>query len=78
MKCFLVYVKKWDYDTYDGVVVAADSEEEVRSMFHYDKSWKWTTIGDGNCPPRFEDFQGEIFIKEVKEKGVVLASYNAG
>lgn len=78
MKCFLVYVKEWDYDTYDGVVVAADSEEEVRSMFHYDKKWKWTTIGDGDCPPRFEDFQGEILIEEVKEKGVVLASYNAG
>ena len=78
MKCFLVYVKEWDYDTYDGVVVAADSEEEVRSMLHYNKEWKCTTIGDEDLPPRFEDFQGEIFIEEVKEKGIVLASYNAG
>ena len=76
MKCFLVYVKDWDYDEYDSMVVAADSEEEVRSMFEREKDCRGevTTIGG----IYFYDHQGEIFIEEVKEKGVVLASFNAG
>lgn len=78
MKCFLVYVNDWDYDEYDGVVVAADSEEEVRSMFHYDGDLHCTFIGEGVCDPYFKDSQGKIFVEEIKEKGVVLASFNAG
>lgn len=78
MKCFLVYVKNWDYDTYDGMVVTADSEEEVKSLFHYDGDLRRTFIGDGECAPYFRDYQGEIFVEEIKEKGVVLASFNAG
>ena len=76
MKCFLVYVKDWGYDEYDGVVVAADSEEEVRNMFKREKEWDgYATTIEGIY---FYDYQGEIFIEEVKEKGVVLASFNAG
>lgn len=76
MKCFLVYVKKWSYDEYDSVVVAADSEEEVRSMFKREKDFRGEGTSIGSI--FFDDYQGEIFIKEVKEKGVVLASFNAG
>lgn len=78
MKCFLVYVSDWDYDTYDGVVVTADSEEEVRNMLHYDGDLCRTFIGDDKYAPYFKDSQGEVFIVEIKEKGIVLASFNAG
>ena len=78
MKCFLVYVKEWDYDTFDSMVVTADSEEEVRNMLHYDGDLCRTFIGDDKYAPYFRDFQGEIFVEEIKEKGVVLASFNAG
>ena len=81
MKCFLVYVKEWDYDQYDSVAVLADSEEEVRNMFirktDVDFPW-WDRTYVGKDGPYFEDNQGEIFIEEMTEKGVICASFNAG
>ena len=76
MKCFLVYVKDWTYDEFDSVVVLADSEEEVRSMFKRERDFRGYGTSIGGI--FFNDGQGEIFIKEIKEKGVVLASFNAG
>ena len=83
MKCFLVYVKEWSYDTYDGVVVLADSKEEVRSMMKTERENSFcdrtiTTIGNDPHPPYFYECQGEIIIEEITKKGVVLASFNAG
>lgn len=74
MKCFLVYVKEYDYDQYNEVVVLAESKEEVRKMFI--KNEDYTYIGkDG---PWFHDSQGKIYIKEMTKKGVVSSSFNAG
>jgi DNA-dependent RNA polymerase auxiliary subunit epsilon len=77
MKCFLVYVDNYDYDEYDSCVILADSEEEVRSMFKRERLFNEyiTTIGEDFY---FYDHQGEIHIKEVTEKGLVIASFNAG
>lgn len=76
MKCFMVYVDKFDYDEYDACVVLADSEEEVRNMFKREKTYDGYTTKIEDV--YFDDHQGEIHIKEVTEKGLVLASFNAG
>ena len=66
MKVFLVWVDKYDYDEYDGVVVVAGSKEralEIVNERHY-----------------FYESQGEIFVTEVDTttESVVLESFNAG
>ena len=82
MKCFLVYAEANDWDQYDSVAVLADSEEEVKAMFHHeDDEWaslSKTIIGEDKCAPYFYDHQGKIHIEEMTEKGVVCASFNAG
>lgn len=76
MKCYMVYVDRYDYDEYDACIVLADSEEEVRSMFKREKTYDgYITKMKGVY---FDDHQGEIHIKEVTKKGLVLASFNAG
>lgn len=77
MKCYMVYVNKCDYDEYDACIVLADSKEEVRSMFKRKRVYDEyiTTIGEDFF---FYDHQGKIHIKEVIEKGLVLASFIAG
>lgn len=65
------------YDTYDGVVVAAESEEEARkispSHFGFDPDRKdWA-----NCPENVRvELIGEAF--SDTPRGVILASHNAG
>lgn len=77
MKCYIVYVDKFDYDEYDACVVLADSEEEVRNMFKREEYYAGhiTRIEED---VHFYDHQGKIHIEEVTEKGLVLASFNAG
>ncbi len=74
MKCYLVSVENCGWDEYDGVVVAAESEEAVRDMFIYREGY----VKIGEDGPMFLNSQGEISIKEVTKKGIVLASFNAG
>lgn len=74
MKCFLIYVKEYDYDEYNEVVVLAESKEEVREMFIKDEGY--TYIGEDG--PWFHDSQGKIYIEEMTKKGVVSSSFNAG
>lgn len=93
MKVFRVYVKQWDYDTYDSMVVVAESEEEVRNKFIHEESYPpnhyhmryadeyfdfWTSSEGRNVI--FGDDQGEIFIEEVdlSRPQVLCASFNAG
>ena len=76
MKCFLVYVKDYDYDQYDSVAVLAESKEEVREMFI--KDGEYTYIGEHLDGPWFHKSQGKIYIEEMTKKGIVCASFNAG
>jgi len=67
-----------EYDTYDSAVVVADSEEEARkihpnlglvnTMDDYDLG-EWTTSDNVKATL--------IGVATLKEKGVVLASFNA-
>ena len=72
-----------DYDTFDSAVVFAENEEEAKRInpnnFEKDlhenmESWElrcWANINDIKV-----EYIGEN--KDVKEKGLILASFNAG
>ncbi len=76
MKCYMVYVDKVNYNEYDACIVLADSEEEVRSMFKKEESYEYIPGIEEDV--YFYNYQGKIHIEEVTEKGLVLASFNAG
>ena len=81
MKVFKVWVDKHRYEEYDGAVVVAESEEDVRSRLVHDDVWKETQFMiDGFERFAFSDRQGEIHIEEVPtdKVAVILTSYNAG
>ena len=64
------------YDTYDSVVVAAESEEEAKGI-HPCAILGWRSSGDW-C--KIEDVQVELIgeAKKGTQSGVILASFNAG
>ena len=81
MKVFKVWVDDNGYDEYDGAVVVAESEEEVRSHLIHDDIFRRTRFVAEKCEAfTFEDGQGEIHIEEVPtdKVAVILTSYNAG
>jgi len=61
------------YDTYDSAVVCAESEEEARKIPPDDISYleMWADFSDVMV-----EYIGEA--KEGLEKGVIVASFNAG
>ncbi len=67
-----------NYDTYDSVVVSAESEEEARLMHPSDDS-DWGNEWCGWVSP---DDIDKINVKLIGvssvDKGVILASFNAG
>jgi hypothetical protein len=70
MRLYLAKTEEYDYDEYDSMIVAAESEEEaVRYVTKRIGSWQvyipdmWTIT--------------ELIIEDLP-KGIVLASYNAG
>ena len=73
------------YDTYDAIVVAAESEEYAREIHPYTGSYMFTNEQMWSCNSwvRYED-RGKVKVtllgKAVKgtESGVILASFNAG
>ena len=86
MKVFKVWVDKYDYDTYDSFVCVANSEDEIRKCMSINKYGGSVIALSGTENYEnyvaFEDFQGEIHIKEVNldvnEPYIVCSSYNAG
>ena len=86
MKVFKVWVDKCDYDTYDSFVCVANSEDEIRNRISIDEYNERVVDMSGNDDyedsVKFEDFQGEIHIKEVNlnvdKPYIVCSSYNAG
>lgn len=66
MKVFLVWVDKYGYDQYDGVVVVAGSKERALELIDERKY--------------FSPSQGPILITEVNTtmEHIVLESFNAG
>lgn len=86
MKVFKVWVDKYDYDTYDSFVCVANSEDEIRNHISVDRYNRRVVDMSGNeayeDSVKFEEFQGEIHIKEVNlnvdKPYIVCSSYNAG
>jgi hypothetical protein len=70
MKIYHVYVKKYGYDEFDGLVVVAENKDRALEM---------VKVGYyGGC--YFNERQGKIYIEEVDltTEHTVLESYNAG
>lgn len=84
MKVFKVWVDSCDYDEFDGAVVVAESEEDVRSRLVHNDALGKTRFMLGRLDVlewfEFYDCQGEIHIEEVPtdKVAVILTSYNAG
>lgn len=81
MKLFLIsQTENQDYDTFDSVVVAAETEE-IASTIHpyFNKDW-W----DGEWEDSWCSSPDKVSVKYLGEaaegtsRGVILASFNAG
>jgi len=82
------------YDTYDSAVVAAESPEDARKIHPSEfvthvtnEKWYGTSIkggeyeNDSSCWVRYSDVgqvQTEYLGETDRERGIVLASFNAG
>ena len=74
MKLYLTFqTDNNDYDTFDSLVVCANTEEEARKILPDDdcKERYWTQTEDVKV-----EYLGEA--KKGSKKGVILASFNAG
>ena len=87
MKLFLLTsLEKFNYDTYDSCVVCAESEEAAIEIHpNHDTIKEWIKDGaDLKSWVPYEQRHKKILVKYLGkasseiEKGVVLASYNAG
>lgn len=75
----LSQTKNTGYDTYNAVVVAAESEDEARTIHPSGFQDDWTAIYNGWC-----DDPNQVKVKLIgiasadTKPGIVLASFNAG
>jgi hypothetical protein len=76
-----------DYDTYDSVVVAAETEEEAQKIhpneffrLNHDSPWYETEHRYSTWAFKLKDVKVTFLgvAKEGIESGVILASFNAG
>lgn len=81
MNLYLIYRNDIaDYDTYDSAIVCAESEEEAVKIHpngdFFDTGWRWREEWVEN-PSLVKCRKIGVADKSI-EKGVVLASFNAG
>jgi hypothetical protein len=80
-KIYLIKLKEYGYDEYDGWIVIADNEEEVLKLCEIKETEQ--EVSKKRCyeSNRFKDNIEEIkFLgnTKIKESQIVLSSYNAG
>ena len=63
----------WDYDQYDSFLVSADSKQECKEIV--EKEYPDKSIGDVNWSGGFTI---EPLGSTMKDKGILMASFNAG
>ena len=70
MKAYEIWVDKYDYDDFNGLVIVAENKDRALNMINNGYY--------GRC--YFKDHQGEIHIEEVDltKEHIVLESFNAG
>jgi len=63
-----------NYDTYDAMVIVADTKEEAKkySLIHSSGEYTWAPIEDLNC-----SYEG-VYTGESVKPFLLLASFNAG
>ena len=67
MKLFKIWCDKLEYDTYDGIIIVAESEQQALKHFQI-------CSFDFAETPTIE----EIKLDEINEPTVLLTSFNAG
>ena len=78
LKIYEISLKEHDYDEYDGWVVIAENEEEVKKICEISKEKKESKWFENQYEDNID------YIKEIgtankdSKKGIVLGSYNAG
>jgi hypothetical protein len=67
-----------DYDTFDSVVVAAETEEQAKSIHPYSRIDAWASSVWASSPNKVKvKYLGEA-CEDIREPGIILASFNAG
>jgi len=68
------------YDTYDSAVVAAETEEEAKTMHpqHLFKQYSCNQGWDNDTWCNIKHVKVEYLGETDKQKGVIIASYHAG
>jgi len=91
MKLYLLtqYINK-DYDTYDACVVAAESEDDAITIHPSERFDMRISLGQWIDDFGIQNYHGWVDAKDIdkievdylgeteKERGVILASFNAG
>jgi bifunctional ADP-heptose synthase (sugar kinase/adenylyltransferase) len=77
---YLLTLKDYDYDEYDGWVVIADNEEEVLELCNIcetEEEAKKACWGDNLYKGNIKEIK-LIGTTEIEESKILLGSYNAG
>ena len=80
MKMFKIYVDGWDYDTYDAIVITAESKEQALELLA-DEDFTWNDKTLNTCHVKWCDGElkvEEIKLENIKKPTVICASYMAG
>lgn len=77
MKLFKIWCDKFEYDTYDGIIIVAESEQQAWKCLD-DEQWMLEHFN--RCFFNFAETPTveEIKLDEINEPTVLLTSFNAG
>lgn len=67
MKMFKVYVDGWDYDTYNSIVITADSKEQALELLS-DEKFTWNDKTLHTCYVKWAE--GELKVEEIKLENI--------
>ena len=78
MKLYLLSQdERTGYDTFDAVVVAAESEEDARTIHPTMEGNNWTSMAWASSPDNVSVRELGVAAKGIK-RGAILKSFNAG
>lgn len=77
MKLFKLWYDKFEYDTYDGFIIAAESEEHAKNLLLFDDGFVQKNLGSRRFPDGKLHIE-EIKLENIKQPCILLSSFNAG